>query len=249
MAIEGESTLLDTSNAASVETPTSQGSRLVDQQPFLSSGKGVYSLHYLDQAKNVYGAPIGDKTNAYFCLKAAGTCTVINHAGKSQSLWCKSSRLYLKFAKQGKCKVSEVAIEPRVTSYLLEKDASGIQDRVKALQDNNHLALWDADLKSCNTREKVIACFDSFAASAVLIKDEATADMKEMYAAEAEGNGEYYKSDEENNESDDEDLSLESEVKEGRVIDTEPVKNEVKMLVRNLELLTTKMVNHVHQER
>ena len=30
MAIEDVSTLLDTSNAASVETPTSQGSRLVD---------------------------------------------------------------------------------------------------------------------------------------------------------------------------------------------------------------------------
>ena len=42
---------------------------------------------------------------------------------------------------------------------------------------------------------------------------------------------------------DDEDLSLESEVKEGRVIDAEPVNDEVKVLVRNLELLTTKMVN------
>ena len=56
MAIKGESTLLDTSNSVSVETPTSQGSRLVDQQTFLLSGKGVYSLHYLDQAKNVCGA-------------------------------------------------------------------------------------------------------------------------------------------------------------------------------------------------
>jgi len=35
MAIEGESSLSDTSITASVETPTSQGSRLVDQQPFL----------------------------------------------------------------------------------------------------------------------------------------------------------------------------------------------------------------------
>jgi len=74
-------------------------------------------------------------------------------------------------------KVSEVAIEARVTSYLLEKDASGIQDKVEALQDNNHLVLWDADLKSCNTREKAIACFDGFAASAVLIKDEATVNL------------------------------------------------------------------------
>jgi len=66
MAIEDESTLLDTSNAASVETPTSQGSRLVDQQPFLSLGIGVYSLHYLDQAKNVCGAPLGTRQTPLF---------------------------------------------------------------------------------------------------------------------------------------------------------------------------------------
>ena len=50
-ASKGESTLLDTSHAASVETTTSQGSGLVNQQKLLASGKGVYSLHYLKNAK------------------------------------------------------------------------------------------------------------------------------------------------------------------------------------------------------
>ena len=243
-AIEGESPLLDTSIAASVETPTSQGSRLVDQQPFLSSVKGVYSLHYLDQAKNVCGASIGDKTNASFCLKAAGTCTVTNHAGKSTSLWCKSSRLYLKFAKQGKHKVSEVAIEPRVASYELETDDYGVEDEIEILQENNHVALWDADLRTCSTREKAIACFESFAASAVLIKQQNAEDLNEMWTAVDEGNGEPYESDsvEEEDESD-EDLSLESEVPVVVVRDTEPGNDALRLLVRNLELLNAKMVN------
>ena len=47
----------------------------------------------LDEARHVCGSPIGDKTDASFCLKPAGTCTVTQDAGWSQSLWCKDSRL------------------------------------------------------------------------------------------------------------------------------------------------------------
>ena len=128
--------------------------------------------------KNICGASIGDKTDASFCLKAAGTCTVTQHTGRAQSPWCKANRLYLKFAKQGKQRVSEVAIEPKEVSYVLEMDEACMENEFDDLQNNNHLTTWDADLKLCKRKEKAVACFHAFADSAVLIKEEATADLK-----------------------------------------------------------------------
>ena len=94
----------------------------------------MYSFHYLENAKNVCGASIGDKTDASFCLKAAGTCTVTQHSGRAQSPWCKANRLYLKFVNQGKQRVSEVAIEPKKVSYVLEIDDEGMENEVDHLQ-------------------------------------------------------------------------------------------------------------------
>jgi hypothetical protein len=234
-AIEGESTKLDTSRTASVETTTSLGSGLVDQQELLASGKGVYSLHYLENTKNVCGVSIGDKTNASFCLKAAGTCTVTQHSSRGKSLWCKANRLYLQFSKQGQHRVSELAIEPKEVSYALEFNADSMVNEFEDLECSTHLATWNEDLNRCKSRDKAVVCFHAFSDSAALMKDEAAANESEAWNAIAVGNGDPFEEEEEDNlsSSEDDDLSEDSEV---RIVvdDGSEGRDKVEVLVKEL---------------
>ena len=100
-------------------------------------------------------------------------------------------------------------------------------------------------MKLCKSKEKAVACFHAFTDSTVLIKEEAAADLKDMWDEIDMGNGDYDKEyNKESEESEDEDLSLELEV--GIVVDDggaggEEVRNLVKELNVTVKRLTHRM--------
>jgi len=203
----------------------------------------------LDKADIVCGAPIGDKPGAPFCrapfcLKVlAGMCTVTHHAGKIKPSLCQPNHLYLKVTKDSVKRSTEVSIAPKEASCGLSSDGVTLDNtEFDDLQDNNHLAQWDADLQMCKSKDKAIACFLEFAKSAEIIRMEAAAELREMFDAVALGNGASGGEEEEYYE--DEDLSLVPEF----VSDDEcreSLGKETMTLVKDLEgtlkMLTTRM--------